>query len=207
MSHCAECFKHKFCKFEDGTYLSDCPTVNEPELVDESREKYLSDEYSDFMLQSLRQVASGYEADGDKPHPVKTRLEEIVEFCKRMEYRRIGLAFCTGLEDDTKVFARILRDNGFEVVSAVCKVGGLKKEEVGLEDGGKIIPGRREISCNPLLQAEIMNRAKTDFNIVFGLCLGHDSLFLKASDAMCTVFVVKDRVLKHNPLAALDPYR
>ena len=52
-----------------------------------------------------------------------------------------------------------------------------------------------------------MNKAGTDFNIVFGLCLGHDSLFLKASNAMCTVFVVKDRVLHHNPIAALDAYR
>lgn len=32
---------------------------------------------------------------------------------------------------------------------------------------------------------------------------GHDSLFLKHSEAPCTVLVVKDRVLGHNPVAAL----
>ena len=207
MSNCVYCYKQKICKFDDGDYLNDCPTVNNREMVDESKEQYLCGQYSDFMLNSLRQVADGYEAIDNKPHPIKNRMEEIIGFCHRMGYKKLGLAFCTGLEDDAKVFAEVLRNNGFEVVSAVCKVGGLKKEEVGLEDAGKIIPGRREISCNPLLQAEIMNRAKTDFNIVFGLCLGHDSIFLKASDAFCTVFVVKDRVLKHNPIAALEPYK
>lgn len=206
MSNCTHCSKYKLCKFEDGEHLGDCPTVKDRDMVEASREEYLHGQYSDFMLQSLRQVAAGYEASENKPHPIKTRMEEIIEFCQRMGYKKLGLAFCTGLEDDAKVFAEILYNNGFEVVSVICKVGGLKKEEVGLEDAGKIIPGRREISCNPLLQAEIMNRKKTDFNIVFGLCLGHDSLFLKASEAMCTVFVVKDRVLKHNPIAELKNY-
>lgn len=207
MSNCAFCSKHKYCKFEDGMHLTDCPTVNERDMVKASQEEYLHGQYSDFMLQSLRQVAAGYEAMDNKPHPIKTRLEEIIDFCHRMGYQKLGLAFCTGLEDDAKVMAKVLRKNGFEVISAVCKVGGLEKEEVGLEDAGKIIPGRREISCNPLLQAELMNKAGTDFNIVFGLCLGHDSLFLKASNAMCTVFVVKDRALHHNLIAALDAYR
>jgi len=36
-----------------------------------------------------------------------------------------------------------------------------------------------------------------------GLCVGHDSLFLKHSKALVTVLVNKDRVLGHNPVAAL----
>ena len=43
----------------------------------------------------------------------------------------------------------------------------------------------------------------TDFNIVIGLCVGHDTLFLRHSAAPTTVMVVKDRVLGHNPAAAL----
>ena len=57
--------------------------------------------------------------------------------------------------------------------------------------------------CNPLLQAEVLNQEKTEFNVVLGLCVGHDSLFLKKSDALCTVLAAKDRVTGHNPLAAL----
>ena len=90
-------------------------------MVKTSQEEYLQSPYSDFMLQSLRQVAAGYEAMDNKPHPIKTRLEEIIDFCHRMGYQKLGLAFCTGLEDDAKVMAKVLRKNGFEVISAVCK--------------------------------------------------------------------------------------
>lgn len=40
-------------------------------------------------------------------------------------------------------------------------------------------------------------------NIVMGLCVGHDSLFYKYSDAIVTTLVTKDRVTGHNPAAAL----
>jgi uncharacterized metal-binding protein len=36
-----------------------------------------------------------------------------------------------------------------------------------------------------------------------GLCVGHDSLFTKHSEAPVTTLVVKDRVLGHNPVSAL----
>jgi len=53
------------------------------------------------------------------------------------------------------------------------------------------------------MQANLLNDAETDFNILVGLCVGHDSLFFKYSDAMTTVLIAKDRVLGHNPAAAL----
>ena len=43
----------------------------------------------------------------------------------------------------------------------------------------------------------------TDYNILLGLCVGHDSLFIKYSEAMVTVLVAKDRVFGHNPAAGL----
>jgi enoyl-CoA hydratase/carnithine racemase len=46
------------------------------------------------------------------------------------------------------------------------------------------------------------DQQKTDFNVLLGLCVGHDSLFLKYAEAPCTVLAVKDRMLGHNPLAA-----
>ena len=57
--------------------------------------------------------------------------------------------------------------------------------------------------CNPILQAKILNQAKTDLNVVVGLCVGHDSLFYKYSEAITTTMITKDRVLGHNPAAAL----
>ena len=99
--------------------------------------------------------------------------------------------------------AKILRDNGFEVVSVVCKVGAVDKCRAGMTDEQKVHPGRYEPMCNPIMQAELLNREKTQFNIVLGLCVGHDSLFYKYSEAMLTTIVVKDRVLQHNPVGAL----
>jgi uncharacterized metal-binding protein len=57
--------------------------------------------------------------------------------------------------------------------------------------------------CNPIAQAEFLNGEETDFNIVLGLCVGHDTLFFKYSKAPVTVLAVKDRALAHNPLGAL----
>ncbi len=57
--------------------------------------------------------------------------------------------------------------------------------------------------CNPIVQAEILNEAQTEFNIMLCLCVGHDSLFLKHIKAPTTVLAVKDRVTGHNPMAAL----
>lgn len=49
----------------------------------------------------------------------------------------------------------------------------------------------------------LSNEANTDLNILLGLCVGHDSLFIKYSKAPITVFAVKERVLVHNPLGAI----
>ena len=57
--------------------------------------------------------------------------------------------------------------------------------------------------CNPILKAQMLNKVKTDINIVMGLCVGHDSLFYKYAEAPSTTLVVKDRVLGNNPVAAL----
>jgi uncharacterized metal-binding protein len=79
-------------------------------------------------------------------------------------------------------------------------VGAVRKTTIGLD------PEQESLGphiCNPILQAKILNEKKTDLNVVIGLCVGHDSLFYKYSDALCTTLVTKDRVLGHNPVAAL----
>jgi uncharacterized metal-binding protein len=43
-----------------------------------------------------------------------------------------------------------------------------------------------------------------EFNVVMGLCIGDDSLFFRYAKGLTTVLVAKDRVLVHNPLAALQ---
>ena len=120
-----------------------------------------------------------------------------------MGYQKLGVAFCVGLMNEAKILIPILENKGFNVISVCCKTGGIAKEELGVKDEEKIHPGTYEPMCNPIAQAEILNKEKTDFNIIMGLCVGHDALFLKHVQALTTVFVVKDRLLAHNPVAAL----
>ena len=120
-----------------------------------------------------------------------------------MGYHKIGLAFCKGLRKEARVVADLLRSRGFEVVSVICKTGGFPKEAAGIPKENKIHPDQFEPMCNPIAQARLLNAQKTEFNIALGLCVGHDSLFYKYSDALVTTLVVKDRVLAHNPCGAI----
>jgi uncharacterized metal-binding protein len=49
----------------------------------------------------------------------------------------------------------------------------------------------------------IINKAGVDLAVMLGLCIGHDTLFIKYCNVPLTVIAVKDRVFGHNPLAAL----
>ncbi|KYO68592.1 hypothetical protein ATZ99_01010 [Thermovenabulum gondwanense] len=115
----------------------------------------------------------------------------------------MGMAFCIGLSQEAKIVAEILTVNGFEVNSVICKNCSIPKEEINIKENEKVHPNTYEPMCNPIGQAFFLNKAKTDLNIILGLCVGHDSLFIKYSEAPVTVLAVKDRVLGHNPLAAI----
>jgi len=126
-----------------------------------------------------------------------------MEFARLIDARRLGIANCIGLQHEAGLLQRILESNGFEVYSVCCKVGSIPKEEIGLKDSEKIKPGGFEALCNPIGQAELLNAAETQLNVVVGLCVGHDSLFFRHSSAPVTVLVAKDRVSGHNPIGAL----
>ena len=124
-------------------------------------------------------------------------------FRHRVGACRVGLAFCMGVDHEAALLAKLMEREGFEVVGVACKVGGVPKEHLGLTDAEKVHVGRYETMCNPILQALLLNEAATDVNVMLGLCVGHDALFLQSVRSPTTVFAVKDRVTGHNPLAAL----
>ena len=78
------------------------------------------------------------------------RLQETAEFAKAMGYKKLGMAFCIGLNAEARYIAKY-----FELF----------------------------ISC--------------------GLCVGHDAIFNMNCPGPVTNLVVKDRLLGHNPLAAI----
>lgn len=204
---CGVKYGNKLCQKEGGDAPSSCPTLNRMESIERATEAYDQDpEIREFARQASIQEAEGYTERDRVPHvlhPVKTRLQETMEFARRNGYRKLGLAFCVGLAREAVVLQTILEKQGFEVVSAICKIGRTPKERIGIREEEKVRIGAPEAMCNPIAQAALLNEAGTQFNLLMGLCVGHDSLFLKYSDAMCTVFAVKDRVLGHNPMAAI----
>ena len=129
----------------------------------------------------------------------KTRLGEIILFAKELGCQKIGLAFCIGLSEEAKIIDEILSKH-FEVVSVCCKVCGINKKDFDLQ---QISPENAEVMCNPAGQAQLLNEAETQLNVICGLCVGHDAIFSKVSKAPVTTLIAKDRVLAHNPAAAI----
>ena len=209
LAGCARCpfdTKQRLCQTEGGQSPAFCPTDNYQKAVEDSLEELRKPEILEFARQASIQEAEGYaNKDMGNAHlkPVKPRIQETVEFAKRMKYKRLGLAFCLGLRPEANIIEKLFTTAGFEVVSALCKMGRTPKEDIGVRDDQKINIGCFESMCNPIAQAYVMNSEKTEFNIVIGLCVGHDSLFLKYAEAPCTVLAAKDRLLGHNPLAAI----
>lgn len=183
-----------------------CPTVIKKALVRKAKKEYEEPSVAEFAQQASIQEGEGYSERERRPyvmHPVKPRMLEIVEFARKMGYTKLGLVFCAGLSKEAAIVNDLLTNSGFEVISVACKAGGIPKEEIGIQEDQKIFIGNHESMCNPILQAMVVNEEKTDFNVLLGLCVGHDSLFFKYAEGPTTVLAVKDRVTGHNPLAAL----
>lgn len=62
------------------------------------------------------------------------------------------------------------------------------------------VPSAQKAMCNPIAQAELLNEAGTELNIIVGLCVGHDALFIRHSKAPVTVLAAKDHVYDNAPL-------
>jgi uncharacterized metal-binding protein len=206
---CATCpneTPNMVCMHTKGASHKGCPTVTGKELLVRANREYEESEARQFAHQASVQEASCYANRHERPYvmqPTKTRIVEIYEFAKRMGYRRLGLVFCVGLKSEAAIVNNILEKQGFEVVSVCCKAGRTSKDLISIDDGDKIFQGTDEAMCNPVFQAMVVNEEETDFNILLGLCVGHDSLFFKHAHAHTTVLAVKDRVTGHNPLAAV----
>lgn len=188
---CVDCGTQN-CKYKDRTYPEFCPTAN----LKESDRQWALERYEEnnkaIMIASAEVEYEGY--------CKWTRVQEIMEFARKIGAKRIGIANCIGLINEARIFAKILRANGFEPLSVICKVAGQRKTSVGIPAECESIGAAM---CNPILQARLLNEAHTDLNVVIGLCVGHDSLFYKYSDAYTTTLVTKDRVTGNNPAATL----
>lgn len=195
---CADC-KTKGCMHkEEGKYPKFCLTKNvDKDLLKEAKDLYDSDNQNKNLALMAAEIEGQF-------YGRLTRVEETIEFIKRYGAKKVGIATCVGLLNEAGIFASLLRQNGIEYYAVGCKIGAIEKCEIGIPPENTLTKGKMyEAMCNPIMQAKVLNEQKTDLNIMIGLCVGHDALFLKYVNAPTTVLIVKDRVTGHNPAVAL----
>lgn len=176
--------------------LKECPMVSQETTLSGALKRYETDD-------GLRQMAIAAAKVEGLGYMKWTRVEDTMEFARAMGYTTLGIACCIGLKREGAILESVLKRNGFTVVSAICKTGGIAKERIGVKDEEKINPGSFEAMCNPVAQAMLLDSAGSQLSIVVGLCVGHDSIFYRSSKAPVTTLIAKDRVLGHNPVQAL----
>lgn len=196
MYTCANCNVYACLeKVKKGTPRN-CP-MNDETYLAEIFEEYQDPEVHAFYLATKTSGQPG------TTFPSVPRLRYAIDFCRKMGYRKIGLAFCVRMWPEAQFYAKLIRRFGIEVVSVSCCNCGINLQDLGvpLPEGVEF-----DAACNPIGQARLMNEQGTEYNLVMGLCLGHDSLFMRYADAMSTVVVVKDPATAHCPSKALYLY-
>jgi len=179
---------------KDGPIPSSCPTEVYADLIKETTERYHLVENKAVIQGWYKMMSRILDPHNPREKLSWTRVDEIMEYATIRGMKRIGIATCYALLFESELLSDILEANGFEVLSVSCLCGEVNPQDAGL-DGN--------IFCNPILQAEVLNREKTDLNIMVGLCIGHDILFLRHCTGETTPLIIKDRALGHNPVAAL----
>ncbi|MGI5891812.1 MAG: DUF1847 domain-containing protein [Bacillota bacterium] len=109
------------CKDGQGLYPDFC--VNQKlskQQIDEVADLYINDAQIHKIAVASAEVEGAY-------YGLMTRVEEIMEFARRIGAKKIGIAVCVGLINEGRIFARILRRRGFAVYGVCCKIGGLEK--------------------------------------------------------------------------------
>jgi uncharacterized metal-binding protein len=192
---CSECSARN-CYRRDTQYPDFCLSEASQKGAAETRTLYSGKSIDARVARAAAEVEGEY-------YGRLTRLEETVIFALKMGAKKVGVASCLGLLDESNIYAKVVRSAGLEVKTVICKVGSVDKCEIGLPDSLKLSAGFREACCNPVLQARVLGEWGSDINVSVGLCVGHDYLFTKHSRVPAITLAVKDRVLAHNPMAAI----
>ena len=135
--------------------------------------------------------------DGFRP-----RIEEAIDFARQLKLSKIGFATCNAFKKEQELIGKLFIRKDLDVICANCQIGRVSAEDRGVPRLNKYINS----FCNPIAQAEILNRGGTQLNFIVGLCMGHDILFTRYSKAPVSTLIVKDRMMGNNPAAALYGY-
>jgi uncharacterized metal-binding protein len=171
-----------------------CPTLTHRELATDTSP------YLDADRAELMRVADRSPIDDEQRK--RNRVEELAFYARGRRMKRIGIAFCVSLLEESQELARQLEAEGLETELVCCRVGAVDYDRIGLE---KAHPERFAAICNPAAQARLLNERDVDLVAQVGLCIGHDLILQEECVAPVTTLVVKDRALDHHSVQALRP--
>lgn len=166
---------------------SACPTRAMPEVFEKAGETYRKEGEDARTLWKAfsRLVGTGGAS--------RSRVEHIIEFSTSAGFKTIGIAGCVRYITEMQFLRKLFAKYGFESHVAVCKMDGLGFDDIRIEKESDWI------ICNPLAQAELLNGLQCDLNVTLGLCMGHDLIFGKYSEAYVTNLVVKEKISDDAP--------
>ena len=115
-----------------------CPMKLMPEVIAKAIAEYDKPEVREFARLASVQEFECYEHLPEGRRTKIPRIEELIQFSHKCDYKKLGIAFCTGLANEARILTDILENKGFEVVSVRCKVGATPKERIGIREEEKI---------------------------------------------------------------------
>ena len=177
---------------DDKGIPSYCQANHYLEEIEQANKAYAGSDVVDIYSAAC---VVGKKNDGYRP-----RIEEALDFAGQMKFSRVGFAACVAFGRELDVIRRLFEQAGIEVFSAGCQIGRSSATDRGLPHL-EAYPDNS--TCNPIAQAEILNKAQTQLNYIVGLCMGHDILFTRYSRAPVSTLIVKDRLMGNNPAAAI----
>ena len=90
------------------------------DFIEEAVDTYKDNEF----LTKMMQVSSEIESEG---YLKWTRIEETIEFIKRMDFKLVGIATCVSFMKEVRIFTKVLEHHGIQYRTACCKLGAIDK--------------------------------------------------------------------------------
>jgi uncharacterized metal-binding protein len=87
-----------------------CPMKISTEALEKARKEYQKEDIKEFARLAAIQEAECYEWINGKIKPKITRVEETIQFAKKMNYKKLGLVFCVGLANESLILNKIMEN-------------------------------------------------------------------------------------------------
>ncbi|MFC2068373.1 DUF1847 domain-containing protein [Chloroflexota bacterium] len=190
-------------KLLPGDAPSWCPMKNKADVIQKAMAKHTDEDHKIAHTAAVVE-SEAYIRETWGLRPLATRVLEIVNFAKKMGFKKIGLASCFACMWEARVIANIFINRDFIVVARYCKILEVKNTSfLGIKEEETLVPGGFQSMCNPIAQVDCLVDSGCELIVAFGQCTGHDALSGKFSRVPFTLLGGKDRVLAHNPVVAL----